>query len=80
MPRSIRTVASLGVYLAGRDGQELGDRRGGFMDDLGGLSMMSRKERDEFVVEKGELYAMGLVECDGLRIDEDKRIQRNWAD
>lgn len=80
MPRSPATVASVGVYLAGRESEWVGDGHGGFMDGLEGASLMERKERDDFVREKGVLYAMGVVDGDGLRIDDDRRIQRLWAD
>lgn len=80
LPRSPATVASVGVYLAGRESEWVGDGHGGLMDGLEGASLMERRERDEFVREKGVLYAMGVVDGDGLRIDDDRRIQRLWAD
>ena len=80
LPRSPATVASVGVYLAGRESEWVGDGHGGLMDGLEGASLMERKDRDDFVREKGMLYAMGVVDGDGLRIDDDRRIQRLWAD
>ncbi|KAK0103384.1 hypothetical protein ONS95_005410 [Cadophora gregata] len=80
LPRSPATVASVGVYLAGKESEWVGDGHGGLMDGLEGASLMKRWERDEFIREKGVLYAMGVVHGDGLRIDDDRRIQRLWAD
>lgn len=80
LPRSPGTVASVGVYLAGRESEWVGDGHGGLMDGLEGVSVMRREDRDEWVREKGVLYAMGVVDGDGLRIDDDRRINRLWAD
>jgi Fe2+ transport system protein FeoA len=41
---------------------------------------MGTRERDEFVEAQGRLYAMGIVEGDGLRIDDDRRVKRLWSD
>ncbi|KAJ5038895.1 uncharacterized protein L3040_006574 [Drepanopeziza brunnea f. sp. 'multigermtubi'] len=79
LPRSPRTVASVGVYLARRESEWAGEGHGGLMDELEGCSIMERKERDDFVREKGALYAMGVVNGDGLRIDEERRIDRLWT-
>ncbi|KAH6723420.1 hypothetical protein BKA61DRAFT_648571 [Leptodontidium sp. MPI-SDFR-AT-0119] len=80
LPRSPATVASVGVYLAGRESEWVGEGHGGLMDGLDGASLLERTERDDFVREKGVLYAMGVVDGDGLRIDDDRRINRLWAD
>ncbi|KAL2070841.1 hypothetical protein VTL71DRAFT_13867 [Oculimacula yallundae] len=80
LPRSPGTVASVGVYLAGRESEWVDEGHGGLMDGLDGVSLMEREERDDLLRNKGVLYTMGVVEEDGLRIDEDRRINYLWAD
>jgi hypothetical protein len=41
---------------------------------------MGMRERDGFVKAQGRLYAMGIVEGDVLRIDDDRMIKRLLSD
>jgi hypothetical protein len=70
-------LASVAVYVAsGGDGWD----GVGLLDGLVGTERMGTGERDGFVEAQGRLYAMGIVDRDGLRIDDDRRIKRLWSD
>ncbi|CZR58679.1 uncharacterized protein PAC_08571 [Phialocephala subalpina] len=70
LPRKPDTLASVGVYLASRGG-------GGMLDSFQGLSLMSRRERDEVVRDLGAGYTLGFVD-EELRIDDDMRVKKLW--
>jgi len=76
LPRQPVTLASILVYLA----SERDSEGTALLDGFEGLSMLSTKERNECVVGWGGTYGMGIVEGNDLRIDNDRRIRRLWAD
>jgi hypothetical protein len=77
LPRRPVMLASVAVYVASRGDSWEGT---GLLDGLIGSEKMGTRERDEFVEAQGRLYAMGIVEGDGLRIDDDRRVKRPWSD
>ena len=77
LPRRPVMLASVAVYVASRGDSWEGT---GLLDGLVGSEKMGTRERDEFVEAQGRLYAMGIVEGDGLRIDDDRRVKRLWSD
>jgi hypothetical protein len=77
LPRRPGMLASIAVYVASRGDSWEGT---GLLDGLVGSEKMGTRERDEFVEAQGRLYAMGIVDGDGLRIDDNRRIKRLWSD
>jgi hypothetical protein len=75
LPRKPDTLASVGLYVAS---QGVGEQS--MLDSFRGLSWLSRTERDGAVSGLGRLYSMGVVEGDGLRIDDDRRIVSLWSE
>jgi Protein of unknown function (DUF3433) len=78
LPRRTDTLASVCCYVAASEGFEGGSI--GMLDQLSGLSKKGTTERDNVVMERGGLYAMGIIKGDGLRVDCDGRIARLWSD
>lgn len=69
-PRKPDTIASV-LYVASKgDYEEMS-----ILDSLRGLSVLSTRERDDAIEGLGVVYAMGVVEGDGLRIYDDRRIK-----
>jgi hypothetical protein len=77
LPRRPGMLASIAVYVASRGDSWEGT---GLLDGLVGSEKMGTRERDEFVEAQGRLYALGIVDGDGLRIDDNRRIKRLWSD
>jgi len=75
LPRAPNTVASLGLYVASVGNFE----ERGFLDGMGGLAVVTRKDRDDAVKGMGSLYSLGLVDGNDLRIDDDRRVRRLWS-
>jgi hypothetical protein len=76
LPRSPTTLASVLLYITSTgdvDGPEL-------LDFFEGLSWLNTKERNAYIEGLGNLYSMGIVAGNELRIDEDTRIRRLWAE
>lgn len=75
LPRSPTTLASILLYITSTgymDGP-------GLLDNFEGMSLLSTGERNSYIEGLGNYYSMGLVVGDDLRIDEDTRIRRLWA-
>jgi hypothetical protein len=77
LPRRPVMLASIAVYVASRGDSWEGT---GLLDGLIGSEKMGTRERDQLVEAQGRLYAMGIVEGDGLRIDDDRRVKRLSSD
>jgi hypothetical protein len=75
LPRPPTTVASIGLYVA-----SAGSYERSFLDGLGEMAVMGRRERDDMIKGMGSLYALGIVDGNELRIDDDRRVRRLWAD
>lgn len=78
LPRRTDTLASICCYVAAGEGVK--GSAIGMLDQLSGLSKKGTTERDNVVIERGGLYAMGIVKGDELRVDCDGRITRLWSD
>ncbi|KAH8780802.1 hypothetical protein BGZ57DRAFT_977760, partial [Hyaloscypha finlandica] len=76
LPRRTDTLASICCYVAA--GESVEGSAIGMLDQLSGLSKNGTTERDNVVIERGGLYAMGIIKGDGLRVDCDGRITRLW--
>ena len=73
LPRTPDTVASVAVYLAGKED-------GCLVDSLEGLSVAGKKERDRVVGDMGKVYSLGFVDDERreFRIDDDLRVRSLW--
>jgi hypothetical protein len=78
LPRRTDTLASVCCYVAAAESGE--ESTLNMLDRLSELSKKKTKERNDSVIERGGLYAMGILKGDGLRIDCDGRITRLWSD
>jgi hypothetical protein len=78
LPRRSDTLASICCYVAA--GESVEGSAIGMLDQLSGLSKKGTTERNNVVIERGGLYAMGIIKGDGLRVDCDGRITRLWSD
>jgi hypothetical protein len=75
LPRSPNTLAAVLIYLASREDKDERETES-MLGSMRGLSVVNTDERDEFLKRKGCLYGLGLVAGDGLRIDDDRRVER----
>jgi hypothetical protein len=78
LSRRTDTLASICCYVAA--GESVEGSAIGMLDRLSGLSKKGTTERYNVVIERDGLYAMGIGNGDGLRVDCDGRITRLWSD
>lgn len=77
LPRTPNTLAGVLIYLASRETKDEEEAES-MLGSMRGLSVVSTDERDEFLKSKGCLYGLGLIKDDGLRIDDERRVNRLW--
>lgn len=75
LPRPPTTLASVGLYIASAGTYE----ERSFLDGLGELAVMGTSVRDDIIKGMGSLYALGIVDGNELRIDDDRRVRKLWA-
>lgn len=76
LPRDPITLASILLYITSAEGTDAM----GLLNSLEGLSLLRTHERDSYVKGLESLYGMGIAVDGELRIDEDTKITKSWAD
>lgn len=76
LPRKPNTLASVLLYVTKGEG----DGEEGMLDQFEGLSVLKTRERNEVIKEWRGLYTLGVVGGNEVRVDDDRRIRRLWAD
>lgn len=76
LPRKPNTLASVLLYVTKGEG----DGEEGMLDQFEGLSVLETSERNEVIKEWRGLYTLGVVGGNEVRVDDDRRIRRLWAD